>query len=681
MRLILSSITDCKSFIRVLASAIHVFLISFFFAGAAYADCYDPFSEAPGTIGTSGVCKDMLIVNSGVLETAKNTGYAIEGPDGNSYTFTDSTYNVFTGQITDFSWDMYGASAGDINYWDVSNATNMSGMFQSDFNGNISSWNVSNVTNMAMMFRNNSSFNQDLSSWNVSKVTQMQEMFSGATAFDGNISSWDVSKVTQAHTMFKGAASFNQDLSSWDVGGVSDMHDMFNGATSFNGNISLWDVSNVTNMNNMFNQASAFNQDLTGWDVSYFSSQPSNFSAYATSWDASNQPGWGYPGFASSSPVDDSSNIALDADITLTFSENVQAGTGNITLYKSDATIVQTFNVSSDISISSATITLDPTADLISGTGYYIQVDATAVEDTSSNVFPGIADNSTFNFTAGPDSTLPTLVSSSPSDDATDIATSSSITLNFNETVQVATGKITLFNSDDTIFQAFDVTSDVSIFNSSVTVNPTAQLSQGGSYYIQVDATAIEDLSSNTFAGIADKTTLNFSVVTDTTAPTLSSVSIASNNSTTTQALENDVVTLTFTASEAIATPVVTFQSGSAAITDTSVTYANTSGNTWTAAYTVNASDTSGAVTFSIAFTDTVGNSGTAVTATSDSTSVTASLDTTAPTLSSVSIVTNNAITSVANDGDVVTLTLTANEAISIPTVTFKSGAAAIADT
>jgi methionine-rich copper-binding protein CopC len=379
--------------------------------------------------------------------------------------------------------------------------------------------------------------------------------------------------------------------------------------------------------------------------------------------------------------VDDSSNIALDADITLTFSENVQAGTGNITLYKSDATIVQTFNVSSDISISSATITLDPTADLISGTGYYIQVDATAVEDTSSNVFPGIADNSTFNFTAGPDSTLPTLVSSSPSDDATDIATSSSITLNFNETVQVATGKITLFNSDDTIFQAFDVTSDVSIFNSSVTVNPTAQLSQGGSYYIQVDATAIEDLSSNTFAGIADKTTLNFSVVTDTTAPTLSSVSIASNNSTTTQALENDVVTLTFTASEAIATPVVTFQSGSAAITDTSVTYANTSGNTWTAAYTVNASDTSGAVTFSIAFTDTVGNSGTAVTATSDSTSVTASLDTTAPTLSSVSIVTNNAITSVANDGDVVTLTLTANEAISIPTVTFKSGAAAIADT
>ena len=232
-----------------------------------------------------------------------------------------------------------------------------------------------------------------------------------------------------------------------------------------------------------------------------------------------------------------------------------------------------------------------------------------------------------------------------------------------------------------------------------------------------------------------------------------------------------------FTASETISTPVVTFNSGSEAITDTSVTYTNTSGNTWTAAYTANASDTSGAVSYSIAFSDTAGNAGTAVTsgsgsvtfdttaptmaitaaeisdggtsndatlsltftsseatsnfvvgditisggalsnfATSSSTVFTATFtptasgattidvaagaftdavgnnnsaasqfnwtyDGTAPTLSSVSIVTNNAITSVANDGDVVTLTLTASEAISTPTVTFKSGGAAITDT
>ena len=81
---------------------------------------------------------------------------------------------------------------------------------------------------------------------------------------------------------------------------------------------------------------------------------------------------------------------------------------------------------------------------------------------------------------------------------------------------------------------------------------------------------------------------------------------ITSDNSTSTLAKANDDVTLTFTASEAIGTPTVTFRSGGDAITDGSVVYRNTSGNTWTAVYTANASDTDGAVTYSIAFSDTL---------------------------------------------------------------------------
>ena len=108
----------------------------------------------------------------------------------------------------------------------------------------------------------------------------------------------------------------------------------------------------------------------------------------------------------------------------------------------------------------------------------------------------------------------------------------------------------------------------------------------------------------------------------DGTAPTLSSVSIVTNNAITSVANVGDVVTLTLTASEAISTPTVTFKSGGAAITDTSVTYTNTTGNAWTAAYTANASDTFGAVTFSIAYSDTAGNAAAAVTTTANSTSV-----------------------------------------------------------
>ena len=164
------------------------------------------------------------------------------------------------------------------------------------------------------------------------------------------------------------------------------------------------------------------------------------------------------------------------------------------------------------------------------------------------------------------------------------------------------------------------------------------------------------------------------SVTTDTTAPTLSGVSISSNNESNTLAKAGDDITLTFTASEAISTPVVTFQSGGAAITDGSIVYNNTSGNTWTAVYTADANDTDGAVSYSIAFSDTAGNAGSAVT--SGSGSVTT--DTTAPTLSNVSIASDNSTSTLAKAGDDVTLTFTASESISTPTVTFASGGSSI---
>ena len=162
----------------------------------------------------------------------------------------------------------------------------------------------------------------------------------------------------------------------------------------------------------------------------------------------------------------------------------------------------------------------------------------------------------------------------------------------------------------------------------------------------------------------------------DITAPTLSNVSIASNNATSTLAKAGNDITLSFTASEVISTPVVTFQSGGAAITDGSIVYTNTSGNTWTSVYTANASDTDGSVSYSIAFSDAAGNAGTAVT--SGTGSVTT--NTSAPTLSNVSIASNNATSTLAKAGNDITLSFTASEVISTPVVTFQSGGAAITD-
>lgn len=149
------------------------------------------------------------------------------------------------------------------------------------FNDDISNWDVSNVTNMSGMFDRARSFNGDLSSWNVSNVTTMKDMFYFANNFNGNIDNWDVSNVISMNSMFSGANSFNGDLSSWDVSNVTNMHSMFWNATSFNGDISNWDVSNVNFMGFMFRDASSFNQDLSSWCVDQIPEEPDDFARNA----------------------------------------------------------------------------------------------------------------------------------------------------------------------------------------------------------------------------------------------------------------------------------------------------------------------------------------------------------------------------------------------------------------
>ena len=118
---------------------------------------------------------------------------------------------------------------GHISYWDVSQITDMSGLFRSKktFNDNISRWDVSNVENMKGMFNYALMFNNDISNWNVGNVKTMKYMFSDSKKFNQPIGNWDVSKVTTMNYMFSGAISFNQDLNNWDVSNVEYMNCMF----------------------------------------------------------------------------------------------------------------------------------------------------------------------------------------------------------------------------------------------------------------------------------------------------------------------------------------------------------------------------------------------------------------------------------------------------------------------
>ena len=110
------------------------------------------------------------------------------------------------------------------------------------------------------------------------------------------------------------------------------------------------------------------------------------------------------PSLSSSSPADDETNVSIDTNIVLNFSEIIKLNTGNITLKKtSDDSVVETFDVSgSKVSLSSNTqVTIDPTDFLEDNTEYYVLIDATAIVDLSRNNYAGISSTTALSFSTG----------------------------------------------------------------------------------------------------------------------------------------------------------------------------------------------------------------------------------------------------------------------------------------
>jgi hypothetical protein len=155
-----------------------------------------------------------------------------------------------------------------------------------------------------------------------------------------------------------------------------------------------------------------------------------------------------------------------------------------------------------------------------------------------------------------------------------------------------------------------------------------------------VEGSVAFSISSSDLAGnatsVVTATTDSSSVTVDKTLPTLTTVTIASDNANTARAKLADTVTLSFTSNEMIQTPSVT-------LLGVAATVANPSGNNWTATVTVDADTSEGVAAFSISFRDLASNAALDVTTTTDASSVT--VDKTGPTLTlplDIAVETNN---------------------------------------
>lgn len=219
------------------------------------------------------------------------------------------------------------------------------------------------------------------------------------------------------------------------------------------------------------------------------------------------------PQLASSSPADGATSVALGSNIELNFNEPVALGTGGISVVPTDnptAAIVLDV-ASAAVSVSNSTVTVNLPDDLEPSTDYHVLVDATAIEDAAGNAFAGISSPTVLNFTS---ISSPTLSSSTPIDGATSVRDNSNLTLNFSRNITAVAGKnLTIVNtgdaSDNRVIAAND--SQVTISESSVTINLSSDLKINSNYAVTFEAGAFEDASSIPVIELSDVTALNFS--------------------------------------------------------------------------------------------------------------------------------------------------------------------------
>ena len=111
-----------------------------------------------------------------------------------------------------------------------------------------------------------------------------------------------------------------------------------------------------------------------------------------------------------------------------------------------------------------------------------------------------------------------------PADDATAVTTTANLVITFDETVDVESGDIVIYDaSDGSIFETIDVTSGLvtGTGTATITINPSSDFAHEAAYYINIDATAFDDASSNSYAGISDATTWNFTADDATATPVI----------------------------------------------------------------------------------------------------------------------------------------------------------------
>ena len=213
------------------------------------------------------------------------------------------------------------------------------------------------------------------------------------------------------------------------------------------------------------------------------------------------------------------STLKVDSDITFYFNEAIKAGSGDIMISNgSDTRTIDITDTSQVIftNIFSGAVTIKPTADLIPGTSYTVQMTAGAITDDTGHAFDGIEVN-TMHFTTVTSNPwlngINWVNQYAPMEEIT-IKADDAITLQFDETVLPGNGEIVISNGIDTRTIDIHDNSQVTFDDyGQVFVKPLQDWILDTHYTIQIAAGVVMDSNGNAFAGSDDPSGLSFTPV------------------------------------------------------------------------------------------------------------------------------------------------------------------------
>src|SRR6195256_2599506 len=181
----------------------------------------------------------------------------------------------------------------------------------------------------------------------------------------------------------------------------------------------------------------------------------------------------------------------------------------------------------SQVSFAGSTLTINPTSDLAPGTHYYVTMASGVVQDLAGNAYAGLSLATDFDFTtaSAADTTPPTLSTTNPADNSTNVAVSANLVLTFSENVKAGSGNLVIHNAaGGSVVATIAITdaSQVSFAGSTLTINPTSDLAAGTHYYVTMASGVVLDIAGNAYAGLSAATDFDFTTAPQTVAAKVS---------------------------------------------------------------------------------------------------------------------------------------------------------------